>query len=72
VARMRYARFLMFSLVGGIFWIAFMTTLGYQLGRIPMVQRNFEKVVVGVVLLSLVPIALEARKKRTKAVAVGG
>jgi membrane-associated protein len=64
VARMRYARFLLFSVFGGIFWIAFMTTLGYQLGQIPLVRRNFEKVVVGVVVLSLVPVFLEARKKR--------
>jgi membrane-associated protein len=69
VARMRYGKFLMFSLFGGIFWIAFMTTLGYQLGQIPMVRRNFEKVVIGVVVLSLVPIALEARKKRAVATA---
>jgi len=65
VARMRYSRFLLFSLFGGIFWIAFMTTLGYQLGQIPMVRRNFEKVVIGVVVLSLMPVVLEARKKRT-------
>jgi membrane-associated protein len=64
VARMNYARFLTFSLFGGIFWIAFMTTLGYQLGRIAMVQKNFEKVVLAVVALSLVPVALEIRKKR--------
>jgi len=64
VARMRYARFLLFSLFGGIFWIAFMTTLGYQLGQIPFVRRNFEKVVIGVVVLSLMPVVLEARKKR--------
>jgi len=64
VARMNYARFLTFSLFGGIFWIAFMTTLGYQLGRIALVQRNFEKVVLGIVALSLVPVVLEIRKKR--------
>jgi membrane-associated protein len=64
VARMSYARFLTFSLFGGIFWIAFMTTLGYQLGRIAFVQRNFEKVVLGIVVLSLVPAFLEARRKR--------
>jgi len=65
VARMRYPRFLLFSLFGGIFWIAFMTTLGYQLGQIPLVRRNFEKVVIGVVFLSLIPVALEAMKKRS-------
>lgn len=64
VARMRYARFLFFSLFGGIFWIAFMTTLGYQLGQVAFVRRNFEKVVLGIIVLSVVPAILEARKKR--------
>jgi len=64
VARMRYPRFLLFSLFGGMFWIAFMITIGYQLGRIPLVQRNFEKAVIGIVVLSLVPVYLEARKRR--------
>jgi membrane-associated protein len=64
VARMCYARFLLFSLFGGIFWIAFMTTLGYQLGRVAFVRSNFEKVVLAIIVLSLVPAVLEARKKR--------
>lgn len=64
VAQMNYFRFLCFSFFGGIFWIAFMTTLGYKLGQVPLVQRNFEKVVIGIVLLSIVPVILEARKSR--------
>ncbi len=66
VARMRYSRFLLFSIFGGVFWIAFMTTLGYKLGQIPAVQRNFEKVVLAIVFLSLVPAFLEARKARSR------
>lgn len=62
VARMRYSRFLMFSLFGGILWIAFMTTIGYELGQIPLVRRNFEKVVIGVVVLSLIPVFIQARR----------
>ena len=50
VAQMKYARFLLFSLFGGIFWITFITLLGYKLGQIPLVQRNFEKVVIGIVV----------------------
>ncbi len=64
VARMDYGRFLFFSLFGGIFWIAFMTTLGYKLGQIPFVQHNFEKVVLAVVVISFAPILIEAQKKR--------
>jgi len=66
-ARMKYPRFLFFSVLGGIFWIAFLTTLGYRLGQVPLVQRNFEKVLVGIVLLSVVPVLLEARKTRASA-----
>jgi membrane-associated protein len=64
VARMQYPRFLFFSLFGGIFWITFMTVLGYKLGQVEIVQRNFEKVVIAIVVLSLIPVALEARKSR--------
>jgi membrane-associated protein len=65
VARMRYSRFLVYSLFGGILWIAFMTTLGYQLGQIELVRRNFEKVVLGIIFLSLVPVGIEAWKAHT-------
>jgi membrane-associated protein len=65
VARMRYSRFLFFSLFGGAFWIAFMTTIGYQLGRIALVRQNFEKAILLVIALSLAPVLLEARRNRT-------
>jgi len=62
VAQMRYARFLGFSLLGGSLWIAFMMTIGYRLGQIAIVQRNFEKVVLGIVFVSLLPMFVEVLK----------
>jgi membrane-associated protein len=62
VAEMPYGRFLAFSLLGGTLWIAFMMTIGYQLGRVPIVRRNFEKAILGVIFLSLLPMFLEAFK----------
>ncbi len=62
VAQMRYPRFLFFSLLGGVFWIAFMMTDGYQLGQVPIVRRNFEKAILGVIFLSLLPAFSEAYK----------
>lgn len=64
VARMNYGRFLFYSLFGGIFWIAFMTTLGYQLGQVEFIRRHFEKVVFTIIIVSVVPVLLEARKVR--------
>ena len=36
-----------------------MTLAGYFLGGVPLVRRNFEKVVIGIVLLSLLPILIQ-------------
>ena len=64
VARMNYGRFLGFSLAGGVFWIGFMIALGYQMGQFAFVRANFEKVVIGIVALSLLPALLEMWKAR--------
>lgn len=62
VAQMRYRRFLLFSLFGGTLWIGFMMTLGYQLGQVAIVRRHFEKVVLAIIFVSLLPMFNEAFK----------
>ncbi len=66
VARMPYVRFLTFSLAGGIVWIAAILTLGSQLGQVELVRKNFEKVVLGIILLSLSPVVWETMKARRR------
>ena len=66
VARMPYPKFLTFSLLGGVIWIAAITTLGCQLGQVELVRKNFEKVVLGIILLSLSPIVWETLKARRR------
>jgi membrane-associated protein len=71
VAQMPYPRFMFYSLLGGTFWIAFVLTLGYQLGQIPGVRRNFEKIILGIIFVSLLPMFIEVFKAwRAKAPAV--
>jgi membrane-associated protein len=62
VAEMPYPRYLFFSLFGGTLWIAFMMTIGYKLGQVPIVRRNFEKAILAVIFLSLLPMFLEVFK----------
>jgi membrane-associated protein len=64
VGRMHYPRFLSFNVVGGIGWVVSMTLAGYYLGGIPIVRRHFEKVVIGIVLLSILPIVIHYFKSR--------
>ena len=63
VARMEYRRFAAYNIVGGIGWVLSMTTAGYYLGRISWVQHNFELVVLGIVLVSVLPILLSALQR---------
>jgi Uncharacterized membrane-associated protein len=67
VARMPYARFAAFNVVGAILWISSMTLLGYGLGNVEIVRKHFEKVVILIVLISITPLLLEILKSRRKA-----
>jgi membrane-associated protein len=62
VAEMPYPKFLGFSFLGGALWITAITALGAQLGQVELVRKNFEKVVVGIIVLSLLPVLWEALK----------
>jgi membrane-associated protein len=72
-ASMSYRRFLAFNIFGGIGWVFAMTMLGYFLGQIPWIQKNLEKAVIVVILLSISPMFIHwvqhRRAKRAERVA---
>jgi membrane-associated protein len=63
-SRMEYPKFLSFNIIGGVVWITLFLFAGYFFGNIPFVQRNFEYVVIIIVLLSVVPVIIEWLKAR--------
>jgi membrane-associated protein len=67
VGQMRYRRFVLYNVVGGIGWVASMTWAGYLLGQtIPDIDRHLHLVVIVVVILSVIPIGLEIVRDRRK------
>lgn len=56
VGNMRYRVFILFSLAGALLWVVGISLLGYFLGAVPVVHDNFEKVVMGIILVSVIPI----------------
>jgi membrane-associated protein len=64
VGRMRYLRFLSFNVFGGIGWVLSMTLAGYQFGGVAIVRQNFEKVVIGIVLVSVLPMLIHYLRSR--------
>jgi len=67
VGKMRYGRFASFNVFGGIGWVLSMTLAGYNLGNVGIVRRNFEKVVIGIVLVSVLPMAIHYLRSRKQA-----
>lgn len=66
VAKMPYGRFVAYNIFGGIGWVILMILSGYFLGQFPLVRRHFEKIVIGIVLVSVLPVILEVLRSRKK------
>ena len=64
VAQMPYLRFLPFSVCGAAGWVAFMTLLGYKLGKVAFIRQYFDKVVLLIIVISLLPAITEVIKAR--------
>jgi membrane-associated protein len=64
VMEMPYLRFLPYSVCGGIGWVFLMTMLGYELGSVPFVRHNFDKVILTIIMVSLLPTFLEVVRMR--------
>ncbi|HCA41932.1 MAG TPA: hypothetical protein DEP28_01620 [Bacteroidetes bacterium] len=58
VAEMNYKKFVTYNVTGGIIWITSLSLLGYYFGNIPFVKKNFEYVIIGVIILSVMPIVI--------------
>ncbi|MCQ6556326.1 DedA family protein [Streptomyces sp. C10-9-1] len=74
VSRMNYRSFVTFNIIGGVLWGAGVTLLGAALGKVEFVHQNIEAILILIVLISVVPIAVEllrARSKNRKAAAEG-
>jgi membrane-associated protein len=64
VGKMDYRKFLLFDVIGGIVWISTMTLAGYFLGEITWIKENNEKVVLGIVFLSVSPMLISFIKSK--------
>lgn len=62
---MTYRKYIMNCIAGALLWVIGITMLGYLFGNIPIVQRNFEFVVLGIVGLSVLPIIIGAIRSKS-------
>ena len=66
IGRMAYQRFLLFSAAGSVAWISFFVIGGYYFGNIPVVKQNLTLAIVGIIILSILPGAVEFLRQRSR------
>jgi membrane-associated protein len=65
VGKMEYkTKFLPYDIAGGILWISSMSLAGYFLGQHPFVKEHFEAVVVGIIVVSILPMVFAYLKHK--------
>lgn len=59
VSAMSFRRFIAYTAIGGIGWACGVTLLGYFLGNVTVIKNNIDLVLVAIVIVSLIPMAIE-------------
>ena len=67
IGSMSYARFTLFNVIGAVAWVVSLTLAGYWFGNMPWIKQNLTLVIVGIIVLSLLPVVIGALKARSTA-----
>jgi membrane-associated protein len=71
-ARMHYAIFTLYNVLGAVVWGVGLTLLGYWLGQFEIIQKLLEPIFILIVLASVSPMFIEWYKRRRAARNTGG
>ena len=61
---MRYPRFALYNVVGGLLWVGICVGGGFAFGNVPVVKAHFSLVALGIIAVSLTPMAVELVRAR--------
>ncbi len=63
---MDYRRFMSFNVIGALLWVGLILPCGWFFGNIPVIQKNFELVVLGIIVVSILPMVIEIARAKLK------
>ena len=66
VGAMRYSKFFLYNVVGGLAWVTVGILAGYFFGNLAFVKKNFSLVVLLIVVISLLPAVWEYLQHKRK------
>jgi membrane-associated protein len=66
VGAMSYPKFITYNIAGAVLWVGLFVLGGYFFGNIPVVRDNFTIVILAIIAISVMPIAVEALRARSR------
>lgn len=61
---MNYSRFAFYNVLGAVLWVGLCTMAGYIFGNLPVIKENFSLIVLGIVVVSVIPVGIEILRSR--------
>jgi len=65
IGSMNYSKFIFYNVTGALIWVILFLGAGYLFGNIPFIREHFSHLILGIILVSILPIAWEILKSRT-------
>jgi len=66
IGKMHYASFLIYNVIGGVSWVLIFVFAGYSFGNLPFVKDNLTAIILGIIVISVIPVVIEYFKGRRK------
>lgn len=67
MAKMTRPKYIAYTVLGAVAWVGSLVYLGFFFGNIPLIKQNLGALVIGIVILSLLPILIAALKSKFSA-----
>lgn len=66
VIKIDFKKFMLYNIVGALAWIGLLAGIGYYFGTYPWVQKNVGYIVVGLIVITLIPLMVTYFKEKNK------
>ncbi len=64
IGAMKYPKYIGFCIAGGLLWVTGLTMMGYLFGQTEIVKKNFELVILGIIVVSVLPMIIEVLRAK--------
>lgn len=71
MGKMRYWEFSLYNVIGACLWVGLLVPAGRLFGNMPLVKEYFSLVILAIILISVLPLAVEVWRQRRRKLVCG-